>query len=217
MCKTSTSNALRLKEYIEEMDDFQIIEPNLCSYSNHIGALLTDAVLQAGLSYRSVVWPRVSYVLTAFPEAKTTSSFLRVLQEKGVSNVLQWRNSEKIQRLEELVGFFIRKSIDTTAELADFLRDDGNVESMKEIRGIGDKTCDYIKRLLGFDTVAVDRNIRSFVEKANIKCRNYNDFQETVEYAADFLDCSRRSLDYSIWSYMSHNEEGTLELSFDYE
>lgn len=217
MCKKTTSNALRLKEYIEGMDDFRFIEPDLCAYSDHIGALLTDAILQAGLNYRNVVWPRVSYVLTEYPEADTISSFSMILKRIGTSQVLRWNNADKIQRMEDLVNFCIKNHIDTTVQLAEFLTDDSNVESMKTIRGIGDKTCDYLKRLLGFDVVAVDRNIRSFIEKADIQCQDYSDVQQTVEYAADFLACSRRALDYSIWSYMSHNEEGVLEFSFDYD
>ena len=73
-----TSNALRLKRYIDSIDSFQFIEPEVCPYRDHIGALFTDAILQAGVNYRSVVRPRVERVLFNFPEANTVSSFSNV-------------------------------------------------------------------------------------------------------------------------------------------
>ena len=70
--------------------------------------------------------------------------------------------------------------------------------------------------MLGFDTVAVDRHIRSFIESADIFCDDYFDIKEVVEYAADFMEKSRRELDYSIWSYMSRKEQKSIQLTFDF-
>lgn len=215
MCKTMTANALRLKEYIDSIDDFCFINPEPCPYMNHIGALFTDSVLQAGLNYRKVVWPRVNYVLQTFPYADTVQSFSDVLNQFGTANVLRWNNKEKLRRMEDLVSFCLEHDIDSTRQLTEYMKIDMNIDCLKSIHGIGDKTCDYMKRLLGFDTVAVDRHVRAFVESADILCQDYFDFKEVVEFAADFMDCARRELDYSIWNYMSQKESRTLQLEFD--
>ena len=217
MCKTMTANALRLKEYIDTIDNFNFIEPEVCPYKDHIGALFTDAILQAGVSYRSVVRPRVESVLIRFPEAKTVSAFSRVLERYGVKDVLRWNNTAKIRRMEDLVSFCMFHSINTANELTHFLNNESGEKQLKEINGIGDKTCDYMKRLLGFDTVAVDRHIREFLIDADIVYDDYFEIKEVVEFAADFMDMARRKLDYSIWSYMSHkrNHIGDLLLEFD--
>lgn len=217
MCKTATSNALRLKEYIMQISDFELIEPEYCPYSNHVGALFTDAILQAGLNYRSVVWPRVAHVLDTFPFATTVSMFAEVLENYGTANVLHWNSSEKIQRIHGLISFCIDNEIETARQLTRFLEYDDNICKLKEINGIGNKTCDYLKRLLGFDTVAVDRHIRSFVESADILLDDYYDIKEIVEYTADFMELTRRKLDYSIWSYMSRKEQKVIQLAFDFE
>ena len=217
MCKTMTSNALRLKEYISQIDDFIFVEPEYCPYFNHVGALFTDTILQAGVNYRSVVWPRVANVLDTFPYATTVSVFAEILENYGTANVLHWSNAEKIHRMNELVLFCLDNKIETSRQLTKFLRYDDNVCKLKEINGIGNKTCDYLKRLLGFDTVAVDRHIRSFVESADINLNDYYDIKEIVEYAADFMEMTRRELDYSIWSYMSRKEQRAIQLSFDFE
>lgn len=211
-----TSNALRLKEYISQIDDFKFIEPEYCPYINHVGALFTDTILQAGVNYRSVVWPRVAHVLDTFPYATTVSIFAEILENYGTANVLHWSNAEKIQRMNELVLFCLDHQIETSRQLTEFLRYEQNVNMLKDIHGIGNKTCDYLKRLLGFDTVAVDRHIRSFMESADIFCDDYFDIKEIVEYAADFMDKTRRELDYSIWSYMSSKEQKSIQLTFDF-
>ena len=216
MCKRKTSNALRLKEYISQMDDFKFVEPEYCPYVNHVGALFTDTILQAGVNYRSVVWPRVTHVLDTFPEATTVSAFAEILQNYGTANVLHWCNVQKIQRMNELVLFCLDNNIETSKQLTKFLRYDENVSKLKEINGIGSKTCDYLKRLLGFDTVAVDRHIRSFVESADIFLNDYYDIKEIVEYAADFMEMTRRELDYSIWYYMARKERNSIQLTFDF-
>ena len=211
-----TSNALRLKEYISQIDDFKFIEPEYCPYINHVGALFTDTILQAGVNYRSVVWPRVAHVLDTFPYATTVSIFAEILENYGTANVLHWANAEKIQRMNELVLFCLDHQIETSRQLTEFMRYEHNVDMLKDIHGIGNKTCDYLKRLLGFDTVAVDRHIRSFIESADIFCNDYYDIKEIVEYAADFMEKTRRELDYSIWSYMSRKEQKVIQLSLDF-
>ena len=217
MCRRMTASALRLKEYIDTIDNFDFINPEVCPYRDHIGALFTDVILQAGVNYRSVVRPRVERVLFNYPEAKTVSDFCRILDYYGVSNVLNWNNAAKIRRMEDLLSFCMSHSIETAHDLTSFLNSKSGEAQLKEINGIGNKTCDYIKRLLGFDTVAVDRHIRDFLVEANIMFDDYYEIKEVVEFAADIMAKTRRSLDYSIWSYMSHkrNNLGKLFLKFE--
>ena len=150
MCRRMTASALRLKEYIDTIDNFDFIEPEVCPYRDHIGALFTDAILQAGVNYRSVVRPRVESVLIRFPEADTVSAFSKVLDRYGVREVLHWNNAAKIHRMEDLVSFCSFHSIETAEDLTYFLNSELGEEQLKEINGIGNKTCDYMKRLLGF-------------------------------------------------------------------
>lgn len=215
MYKTMISNALYLREYIKTIEDFRIIQPEVCPYCDHIGALFTDAVLQAGLNYRSVVLPRVTHVIELFPEANTVKSFSRVLDGYGIRKVLNWNNDIKTRRMQDLVDFCLAHSINTTTDLAFFLKNKEGERALKSINGIGNKTCDYLKRLLGFDNVAVDRHIRAFLERADITYNDYSDIKDVVEYAADFMGMERRTLDYSIWSYMSQ-QINMQQLAFDF-
>lgn len=217
MCRRMTASALRLKEYIDTIDNFDFIEPEVCPYRDHIGALFTDTILQAGVNYRSVVRPRVESVLIHFPEAKTVTAFSKILNRYGVREVLHWNNATKIRRMEDLLSFCLSHSVETATDLTIFLNSEFGVKQIKEINGIGNKTCDYMKRLLGFDTVAVDRHIREFLVDANIMYDDYFEIKEVVEFAADIMSKTRRSLDYSIWSYMAHKRNNLGELFLDFD
>lgn len=217
MCRRMTASALRLKEYIDTIGNFDFIEPEVCPYRDHIGALFTDAILQAGVNYKSVVKPRVESVLMRFPEADTVTAFSEVLDRYGVREVLHWNNAAKIRRMEDLVSFCSFRDIETAEDLIYFLNSESGEKQLKEINGIGNKTCDYMKRLLGFDTVAVDRHIREFLMDADIMFDDYFEIKEVVEFAADIMGETRRGLDYSIWSYMSNKRNHISELFLDFD
>lgn len=217
MCRRMTASALRLKEYIDTIGNFDFIEPEVCPYRDHIGALFTDAILQAGVNYKSVVKPRVESVLMRFPEADTVTAFSEVLDRYGVREVLHWNNAAKIRRMEDLVSFCSFRDIETAEDLIYFLNSESGEKQLKEINGIGNKTCDYMKRLLGFDTVAVDRHIREFLMDADIMFDDYFEIKEVVEFAADIMGETRRGLDYSIWSYMSNKRNHLSELFLDFD
>lgn len=45
---------------------------------------------------------------------------------------------------------------------------------------------------------------------------DYKEVKQIVEYAADMMQIPRRTLDYSIWLYMSNNKRAVqLELCFE--
>ena len=202
MCEIKTKQALKLKRFILSLHDFKLIEPDVYPYGNHIGAILADTILQAGLNYNLVVRPRVESIICNYPSSNTLSNFNKLLSVEGFEVVLNWKHQEKITRLHALIALLIENKIDTVNELILFLQIYENVNQIKRIKGIGNKTCDYMMKLLGFDIIPVDRHIKSFIENAQIDSKDYNDIRLIVSYTADFMSISRRCLDYSIWLYM---------------
>src|SRR5690606_26204122 len=138
-------------------------EKTLPDTYEHIGALFTDSVLQAGVNYRTTVFPRVQRVLEEFPDASTTTAFLNAIHQYGANTILDWSHPEKPARLERLTEFFFDQKQETEADLSSWLQDDHNILKMREIRGIGPKTADYMKRLLNIPAIPVDRHIFRFV------------------------------------------------------
>lgn len=197
----------KLIDYISENKNFYILFSERCVYSEHIGALFTDIILQAGLDYKRVVKPRVEFILNNYPETCSVKSFYFILKENGAENVLLWNNKEKIERIYSLINFCFLNKLNTSSDIKCFLTLEDNQKEFLNIRGIGYKTLDYFLKLLNSDTVAVDRHIYAFLEKAGIKSTDYFFVKSIVEYAADIMNISRRSMDCSIWHYMTNSNE----------
>ena len=88
-----SSRAVKLADFIRTLPDLNLQPPERRPYA-HMGATLTDAVLQSGLNYRTVVYPRVRSVMERFPSATSTASFWTVLETHTPATVLNWSHPE---------------------------------------------------------------------------------------------------------------------------
>jgi len=189
-----------LADYINGLPGFTLFKDRRPPGERAYGALLTDAILQAGLNYERVVHPRALRVRDVYPKAATTSGFLNVLEVRGYPEVLQWKDALKPDRVKRLATFFQDQNVETVEELQKWV---GQPQSRKEllaINGVGPKTADYIAWLAGIPVVAVDRHITRFCAEAGIVKRN---FKKAARDAAVELGVDEGCLDYSIWFYMS--------------
>lgn len=188
--------------------------------SYHVGAILADAALQAGLNYRTVVKVRIDKIVLEFPEAATLSGTFKAIASIGVAEFLQWRHHTKLSRFVCLAELLRNEGIDDFHELRTWLHNPSGREKLRAIHGVGPKTVDYLCGLVGLDFIAVDRHIRTFASDAGVKAADYYFLQTVVSYAADLLGISRRHFDASIWTYVSNQKaglerRGTLELPSD--
>ena len=197
--------AMQLVEYIYSLNDFSIPQNHTFSYQ-HMGAILTDTILQAGLNYRNVVEPRVQRVIRNYPDATVTSAFLAIMISEGTYQILDWRHPEKPRRLFELTTFLFRNGIETEADLHTWLLNDINSRSLMNINGIGPKSVDYLKNLVNISTVAIDRHIHNFVKNAGLNIDMYDDIRSIVILAASSMDLLPSKLDHAIWLYMSNGK-----------
>jgi hypothetical protein len=186
----------------------------------HIGAILADAALQAGLNYRTVVKIRIDRIVQDFPEAATLSGMFKAIASIGVADFLQWHHHTKMSRFVCLAELLRDQNIDGFHELRIWLQNPTCREKLRAIHGVGPKTVDYLCGLVGLDFIAVDRHIRAFASDAGVTAGDYEFLQIVISYAADLLGVSRRHFDASIWTYMSSQRAGsrgraTLQLPFD--
>lgn len=165
-----------------------------------MGALLTDAILQAGQSYENIVRPRAIRVRDTYPEATTTTGFLNTLETRGYQDVLQWNDTVKPDRVKRLATFFQDRDVETVEDLQKWVKRQESRKELLAINGVGQKTADYIAWLAGIPVVAVDRHIKRFCSAAGIETR---DIKKAVREAAEELGVDERCLDYSIWSFES--------------
>jgi len=201
--KMRPSAADAILALIRKLPDFEVLHNVRTSYG-HMGATIADGVLQAGISYETVVWPRVHRLLTEFPQAKTTDTFYDLLKHRGTAEVLQWRESEKTRRVEGVTEFLKAKGLQTEDDLKGWLAEPAHADEFRRLRGVGPKTLDYFRMLAGIPSVAVDRHLVSFVSMAGLDQLGYDEIREAVCQAAHCLGTDESSLDFSVWIYMSN-------------
>jgi endonuclease III-like uncharacterized protein len=195
------SKARILSYYISSLKDFTFVDPE--PLHKHMGAIIADAILQSGLNFETVVKPRVQKLLINYPEAATTSGFLKLIEKLRPETILDWRHPEKPFRVLEVTRLFASEDVENEHELKNWLEQRQNVAKLDSIKGVGRKTIDYFRLLSGTSTVAVDRHMLNFLKKAGIKVKGYDEAKAVINCAADLMGKDRSELDQSIWSYMS--------------
>jgi endonuclease III len=188
--------------YLDSLESFVFLDYYDGNY-HHMGATISDSILQAGLTYESVVRPRIKQIRANYPDAKTTSAFLKILREVGAKVVLAWTDDEKPNRIIGLTEFFVKQGIETEQDLRAWLAVETNQSALLLVRGIGQKTADYLKILVGAKTTAVDRHIFAILSEAGIPTDDYDKAREIVNAAADLRGIDRSCFDHSIWQFMS--------------
>jgi hypothetical protein len=193
-----------LVHHIKSLDDFKLVNPDPPMPYMNMGATITDAILQAGTNYSTVVKPRV-IALIKRDEAKTTSGFHDLLLREGTRSVLKWKDVEKPKRILDLTELLIRERVENEFDLKMWIQDEKNIRKLQSTNGIGNKTIDYLKILSGIPTAAVDRHLFNFLRQAKIDIQNseYDRARSIVTETAQQIQASSSTLDHSIWSYMS--------------
>lgn len=171
--------------------------------SENFAAILVDAVFQAGLNYRNIVLPRVWSVALAYPRMTSLRALEAVVGTQQFTSALRWNHPEKPRRLVALVAFLRTKGIDSISDLQTWLGSVANRNELLGVRGIGLKTVDYLSKLVGLSTIAVDRHAHRLLREAGIVSRGYAEAKRILEFAADLLCMSRYAFDRLMWETLS--------------
>lgn len=192
----------RLAGYIRSLTDFEVVESSGES-RGHMGALITNAILQPGLKYVSVVLPRVRRIRDEYPQAATTSGFLEVIARVGLTTLLKFENGPKPPWVLAAATFFKERGVETIEDLRHWLETPGSGDALLILDGVGYKTADYFRILAGLPATAIDRHLLRFLESAGVEVEGYHEAQRVVHATADLMAVNLRTLDHSIWKYMS--------------
>jgi endonuclease III len=106
-----------------------------------------------------------------------------------------------------LTKFFQTELIETETDLHNWLLHEENIPRLKQVRGVGDKTADYLKILVGINTSAVDRHMYAFLANAGLTIKTYQEAKTILNATADQLGVPRAYFDYSVWKYMSSKSQ----------
>jgi len=195
-------NVETLVAYIRSLVDFTP-DKALGETDDHVGAIIVDAILQSGINYKAVVKPRVEALKVGYPESRTTSGFLALVERIGLSTLIRWNGKGKIAGILNVARILRNEGVETRADLRAWLESSANVERLKLLRGVGNMTADYFRMLAGIETIAPDGLINGFIGRAGLKASSYHDTREMLEQVARRLGVSPIVLGFSIWEYMA--------------
>lgn len=202
MDTNESNNIQKLLNFIFQNEDkFNPVTQRTPYY--HMGATITDAVLQAGLNYQHVVYPRVFELLTKFKDYKTTCDFIILFQTIPLKKLINWNNEQKLDRITQLSWFLFQNQIENENQLANWLNEDSNILRLLEIKGIGPKTIDYLKMLSGKQSIAIDRHLFKFLELAGVVVKTYEEANLVYCKVAQMMNIQQYELDKKVWTYMS--------------
>jgi hypothetical protein len=211
----------RLAKFISSLRDFRVYEQHEIDTYDHMGAAIADAVLQAQRDYNSVVAPRTKRILRIWPDAKTVSSVLECLKTVPPSEFLDWNDkpgsknylAHRVQRFVEVLTLLKESGIETTSDLKQWLTEGGNSARLRTVYGVGAKTTEYIKILVGLQTAAPDARLRIFLAQAGVPSLGDAVDGEVINRTADALSIPRACLDHSIWQYVGSHKTGVTAAS----
>lgn len=200
----------RLADFIKSLPDFRVYEQHEIDTYDHIGAAIADAVLQAQRDYYSVVAPRTERILKRWPEAKTVSAVLECLKSVSPSEFLDWSDNlsssnylaHRVRRFVEILTLLRNRGVESVADLKDWLTVGDHSARLSAIYGVGPKTTEYIKILVGLQTAAPDTRLREFLAQAGILSAGDVIDREVINRTADLLSIPRSCFDHSIWQYV---------------
>jgi hypothetical protein len=198
-----TEKAEVLVSYLQRLPGFAVVERN--AY-DHMGAIIVDAMLQAGATWEAVEERRDK--VRGYEEAKTTSGFLALLnKQSSVSSFLDW-SGRKPQWVMGLADFLKREGVETVSDFREWLRNDKNQERLLTLKGIRHKTRDYLIKLAGLQGIPIDRHWYKALDCAGIHYRDYGEAQRIAEMAAEIRGIDKSALDTTVWRYFRQFKEG---------
>lgn len=198
--------ARRLVEYIRSLPDFVYFKVGQ-SYG-HMGATVADSILQANNKYDTHVTPRIQRILAKWPRETTVTAVLNLLRLIPAVEYLNWKGKDRADRFCEVLGLLKKEGVESEPDFRAWLEKKTNLWKLHTINGIGPKTVDYFKIMVGLQAVAIDRRLLRFLSMAGIPINrsDYNSARDIVNRAADLASVPRSDFDHSIWQYIGKHE-----------
>jgi hypothetical protein len=198
---TTDEAAQRLVAYIKSRPDFayQKADPPY----GHMGATIADSILQANNRYSSVT-PRIQRILARWPRETTVTAVLGVLKSVSAVQFLNWNGQDRADRFCDVLLLLKREGVESESDFRAWLEKDANLRKLHTIHGIGPKTVDYFRLMVGLQGAAIDRRLLRFLGMAGIPLSqsDYSAALAIIYRAADLASVPRADFDHSIWRYI---------------
>ena len=187
--------------YLKRVIETDGIPSNRILYKQ-MSAIIVDSILQAGLNYDTVIKPRIENLLRNYPDYKTTSEFIFLYKQISLSHLINWKNEIKLNRINNLSNYLFNFDIETPEQLLLWISKDENYIDIMKINGIGLKTADYLRMLVGYESIPIDRHLFRFFEKMGISTLGYRQVSEICNEVSLRLQIKPHILDAILWQHL---------------
>jgi len=184
------------ENFYEEREKYFFVAPF------NIGAIVIESILQSGLNYNYVVKPRIEKFYNKYESFYSLSQLDFLLQYNSIEDIMGVNNGRKKKALTDLMKLLFKYEVEYIYQLQDVILSPLFVEEFLSIKGIGNKTLDYLMILLGLDSIAIDRHLFKFLKEFDIDL-SYSDSKKLLVKVAEEMDIDLTELDSFIWNEMS--------------
>lgn len=199
--------------WIKKQDlDFSM-KPEEFGYNNPF-LIIADAVLSINRQYNTFVKPRIELLKIKFNEINNLDEIYEFICSRGKEEFMNLWNYNHLQRVElliEIIKFFIeyRKENNFGDDLK-AMKHWAHSKKELPIRGIGFKTNQYLRMMLGVSTVKPDVHLHRAVKEAVSKKVSDKEVVSIIESAANKLNLEATSLDHAIWKTKAVSSKNKL-------
>lgn len=132
------------------------------------------------------------------------TAVLELLRSIPAVTFLNWKGAERADRFISILHLLQSEQVESESDLKTWLTKDANLKKLIAINGVGPKTVDYLKIMVGLQSIAIDRRLLKFFDMAGIEIypADYNRARDILKEAAGLLSVPDADLDHSIWKYM---------------
>lgn len=175
----------------------------------HLGATFVDAAFQPRQKYLPTVKPRAQQIAD-MPECRSADGFLAAfVDEADLASALRWSTPRRSLVSRKLAETFVELGLSDPGAAEEAAQRDGSSRAIKDsvlrIKGVGDKTADYLLGLLGNpDAVPIDSQLRTVAGAAGLGAIGDADLKAAIREAAPGLDCRPADLEHSLWLWASN-------------
>ena len=182
-------------------------------YTNPV-LIILDAVLAINRNYLTFVKPRILKFKEEYKDIKEIDKMLELINnmgdEKFCNNVLKYNDKQRLELLKKVLETFKdykeKNNMKNDYEAMKHWAMNFNMKKLGDdeiykIKGIGLSTIQYLRMLLGVNTMMPDRHIKSWIlEELGLKSIGEKKYIRLLEDASKELNISCRMIAEYIWA-----------------
>ncbi|WP_339151990.1 hypothetical protein WID27_08595 [Streptomyces sp. F41] len=153
----------------------------------HMGAVICDVSFQPRCKYEETLRPRLLHLQSSWPDARTVRGFQRRLVTEDLAVAMKFSHVQKVATAHAITDLLAAHEVDTRDDLYMWFDHQANRAALRTVKGVGEKSIDYIGNLVGRSHVAVDLHLRAFAVDAGVPDLPYDQLRAAYEEAAALL------------------------------